>query len=186
MTFGEKMTAICNKIRSLLGLSSSMGLDAMASNLGMVVEAVSNTYSAIGSKGGTIPEAKTATNLPAAVDSIVLGNDGVIVQKKSGTLTTDFQGAAAVECGFKPDAVFLFSASANFPGVPHSCVVFTDKSVTSGGTFLVGSNTNYVFTYCILTQNESGFVADCTQYDTSYQASKDGNRTAEYIAIKYT
>lgn len=40
MSVSTKMTAIADKIRSLLGLTGTMGLDAMASNLGEVEDEV--------------------------------------------------------------------------------------------------------------------------------------------------
>lgn len=186
MSVGEKMTAICNKIRSLLGLSALMGLDAMATHLDTAMTAVANAYAAVGAKGGTIPEAQTATNLPAAVDSIVLGNDGVIVQRKTGTLTTNFQGSATVTCGFKPDAVFLIANSANYPGSVHSGVAFSEKNVTSKNTLVCGSSNAYPFANYTLNQSATGFSLSGKRYDTSFQESADSNRTIEYVAIKYS
>jgi hypothetical protein len=46
MSINSKMTAIASKIRSLLGISSTMGLDSMAQNLGAVQDEV-DTQSAM-------------------------------------------------------------------------------------------------------------------------------------------
>ena len=63
MSVSSKMTAIANKIRTLLGISGTMGLDAMATNLGTVQDEVDGQSELIsqiatvlsGKAGGSVP-----------------------------------------------------------------------------------------------------------------------------------
>ena len=70
MSVNTKMTAIADKIRTLLGVSGKMGLDAMDANLDTACTEVSNAYAAITEKGGTVPEALNIVNLSAAINSL--------------------------------------------------------------------------------------------------------------------
>lgn len=70
MSVNTKMTAIADKVRTLLGVSGKMGLDAMAANLQTACTEVSNAYTAISEKGGTLPGSLNIVNLPTAIDSI--------------------------------------------------------------------------------------------------------------------
>lgn len=75
MSFNSKMTAIADKIRSILGISGTMGLDAMATNLGTVQNSVDSQADIIvqietalegksaGSSGGSGATIKTATTV---------------------------------------------------------------------------------------------------------------------------
>jgi len=51
MSVNSKMTAIADKIRSLLGLTGTMGLDAMANNLGTANTHVADALAALTEKG---------------------------------------------------------------------------------------------------------------------------------------
>lgn len=73
MSVNSAMTAIADEIRSILGISGSMGLDAMGTNLGTVRNDLSNAFAAVGNKGGTVPASKVSGNLASAIASIVTG-----------------------------------------------------------------------------------------------------------------
>lgn len=73
MSVNSAMTAIADEIRSILGISGSMGLDAMETNLGTVRNDLSNAFAAVGNKGGTVPASKVSGNLAGAIASIVTG-----------------------------------------------------------------------------------------------------------------
>ena len=95
MSVNSKMTAIADKIRALLGLSGTMGLDAMTDNLTTEQTNIMNAFTAIGNKGGTVPSSKVSGNLASAINSIP---SGVTVQRKSSNFMTDNSGAATVNC----------------------------------------------------------------------------------------
>lgn len=86
MSVKEKMTAIADKIRALLGISGTMGLDAMAANLGTEQTNVSAAFTAIGNKGGTVPSSKVSGNLASAIRTIPTSSGGStspVLQSKS-------------------------------------------------------------------------------------------------------
>ena len=59
MSVSSKMTAIANKVRAILGISGTMGLDAMATNLNEVETEV-NTQSSLLSQAITLLDGKVA------------------------------------------------------------------------------------------------------------------------------
>ena len=73
MSVNSAMTAIADEIRSILGISGSMGLDAMGTNLGTVRNDLTSAFAAVGNKGGTVPASKVSGNLAGAIASIVTG-----------------------------------------------------------------------------------------------------------------
>ena len=127
----------------------------------------------------------------APVEDILpaLGASGVAVQRKTGSFTTDSNGAATVDCGFKPDAVFLV-ATTTYGGNPttiYAAVPFYEIGATTASTYVCGPNSSYAFAHYALTQNSSGFsVTHAKRYDTSFDESNDSYRTINYFAIKYS
>ena len=94
MSVNEKMTAIADKTRELVGLTGTMGLDAMAANLGTAV-------SACDSQADLIAQIKTALEDKAAGGgSSSGGNSGAtinVVQAKpsSNSTSLSFTGLTA-------------------------------------------------------------------------------------------
>lgn len=93
MSVNSKMTAIADKVRSLLGLTGTMGLDAMSANLDAAVsqsaaqaELIGQIKTALegkaGGSGGTV--LPTLTNPGSASDLVegkqLIGSDGSIVE----------------------------------------------------------------------------------------------------------
>lgn len=184
MSVNSKMTAIADKIRSLLGISGTMGLDAMATNLGTEQTNITNAFTAVGNKGGTVPSSKISGNLASAINSIP---KGVTVQRKSGTFTTNSSGAATVNCGFKPDAVFFTGTNPmSNNSAFHAGVAFTEVGVNSMETIFVPPSTSYLFASFVTTQATSGFTVKGFRVSTSLQTSTDSNHTVNYIAVKYS
>ena len=184
MSVNSKMTSIADKIRSLLGITGTMGLDAMATNLGTEQTNVANAFTAVGNKGGTVPSSKVSGNLASAIASIP---EGVTVQIKTGTVTGVSGSAKTVSCGFKPDAVFFTGTDpqANNRAI-HSGVAFTEKNVTSMSTFYTTSSTSYILSILTVGQVSNGFTVSGIRISTSGQQSNESNRSIPYIAIKYT
>lgn len=182
MSFGDKMTAIADKIRILLGITGTMGLDAMATNLGMEQTNVTNAFTAIGNKGGTVPSSKVSGNLVSAIDSIPLG---VTVQKKSGTFTTNYSGTATVNCGFKPDLVAINGGSDSYSSY-FIAVPFTEGNTTKGTLTIIPPNSNYVFTMVLVTQTSTGFSVAAINTDSNWSSSNCTYRNLSYVAMKYT
>ena len=179
----EKMTAIADKIRALLGLSGTMGLDAMATNLETEHTNIANAFAAVGNKGGTVPASKVSSNLADAINSI---SSGVTVQVKTGTVTGVSGSAKTVNLGFKPDAVFFTATVPGYNTKVHAGVAFTAGNVTSMDTYICGSSSSYLFSTLTVAQTSSGFTVKGVRINTSLQSSNESNRSLSYIAIKYT
>lgn len=73
MSVNTKMTAIADKIRALLGLTGTMGLDAMATNLGTEQANVTAALTAIADKGVTVPDGSTSGALAGLIAAIQTG-----------------------------------------------------------------------------------------------------------------
>ena len=184
MSVNSKMTAIADKIRSLLGITGAMGLDAMATNLETEQTNVASAFSAVGDKGGTVPSSKVSGNLASAIESIPVGSTE---QVKTGTVTGVSGSATTVNCGFKPDAVFFTGTNPLYNNYKvHAGVSFTEANVTSMQTIFAPPSTSYVFTVLTVGQTSSGFNVSGSRINNSFQASNESNRTLNYIAIKYT
>ena len=118
--------------------------------------------------------------------NMVFGGGGAEVQQKSGTFRTSSSGTATVNCGFKPDAVFITGTVSGYTGKYHGCAAFSADSVTSAVSYFQSSSTSYIFSYVTFTQTSTGFTAAAKRLNTSFAESNDTNRTFNYIAIKYT
>lgn len=72
MSVNSKMTAIADKIRSLLGLSDEMGLDDMAENLGTALANVEDCCEALTAKGVDVGSAPLP-DIPGLIAQIPAG-----------------------------------------------------------------------------------------------------------------
>ena len=183
MTVNSKMTAIADKIRSLLGITGKMGLDAMATNLEMEQTNVSNAFTVIGNKGGTVPSSKVSGNIASAIDSIPTG---VTVQTKSGTFTTNSYGTATANCGFKPDFVAIDGGT--YQGTRmYNGTAFTAGNVSKSTFMIMPANTNtHIQTSLVLSQTSTGFSVTAKNLASDWSATNCSNRTLSYVAVKYT
>ena len=183
MSVKSKMTAIADKIRALLGISGTMGLDAMAANLATEQTNVTNAFTAVGGKGGTVPTSKVSGNLVTAINSIP---SGVTVQKKTGTFTTSTSGAATVNCGFKPDVVAFDTGDGSyarvFPAVDFNAAGLSSISICHNSS----DYNNYVVGVSVVNQTSTGFSITMRNLSYSMATSYISRKTYNYVAIKYT
>lgn len=187
MSINTAMTSIADKIRSLLGLSGAMGLDAMASNLAVEQANIADAFAAVSSKGGTVPDSQVSGNLASAIGSIPLG---VTVQRAIGTFTTDSNGDATVNCGFQPDVVTIPVGLQAVDGVYYELMASIDfssattdeekKELCSWATDDTGL---LVF---VIKRKQIGFEISCATYDWSWKNSAIKNRSFDFVAIKFT
>lgn len=113
------------------------------------------------------------------------------VQRKSGSFTTDKNGAATVNCGFQPDIVYIKGPDYEEDGnhFPMSASVAFEIETRAGYPNIqmlnpdAGSKMLYDLTF---ERTAAGFAADFWSYngDWHYEAVK--NTTFEYTAVKYT
>lgn len=145
---------------------------------------LSSIANAIRKKGGTSASMSFPNGFSSAINAI---STGVTVQRKSGTFTTNRSGEATVNCGFKPDAVFFTGTIQNNNNSPcHAGVAFTDVGVNRMETFFIPPSASYLFSSFVTTQSTSGFTVTAVRVSPSIQVDNDGNRTVNYIAVKYS
>ena len=130
MSVNSKMTAIADKIRALLGISGTMGLDAMAANLDTEQTNVSAAFTAIGSKGGTVPTAKVSGNLASAIGTIPEGSAAApVLQQKTATPSKSEQTV-------RPDSGYDGLSQVSISAIPDDYIIPSGtKSVTQNGTY---------------------------------------------------
>lgn len=80
MSVASKMTAMANSIRALLGLTGTMGLDAMVTHISTEKTNVDNALSAIAGKGVEVPSGANSGNLAALIASITGGGDSALAE----------------------------------------------------------------------------------------------------------
>lgn len=188
MSVNSKMTAIADKIRALLGVSGTMGLDAMSTNLATIQSDVAAAFTAVGGKGGTVPSSKVSGNLASAINSIVIntGPQGVQIQKATGTIRTNNSGNATATVNFQPDIV-AFSGGTDPSGTTiYPGAMFNEANRTPLSLIIAAPNSNYFLTLLTVTRNSAGFSVSAQKMDYSHAVSADTSRSLSYVAIKYT
>ena len=182
MSVQTAMTAIADKIRSILGISGTMGLNAMATNLGTVHTDIDGAYTAVGNQGGTVPDSKFSGGLASAISSIPLG---VTVQRKTGTFTTS-GSEFVVDVGFRPDLVMLHAGEMADDGTKlHTAAAFYEDTREGWGgvqTQLVSANGFYMF---YIRPTGSGFAGNSWHVDNNW-AWNEYSTPISYAAVKYT
>lgn len=175
----DKMTAIADKIRSLLGVTGKMGLDAMASNLETEQTNIAAAFASVESKGGAVPESKVSGNLANAILGIP---EGAEIKKKTGSFSTR-SGSATVDCGFAPD-LFYFTTNGKEDGyLITGCLAFEASNQTKLNTTTWDSDDNTIDVFG--TKNTSGVSIKAVTYDDSWNEHSYSS-SFSYVAVKYT
>lgn len=186
MSINTAMTSIADRIRGLLGLTGTMGLDAIASNLAVEQVNISDAFAAVSSNGGTVPDSQVSGNLAAAIGTIPTG---ATVQRESGTFTTDTGGNSIVECGFQPDLVYLQFGADKDGFIFSAAVAFAEE--TRSGTNNVCSwgdalGDNIAFVDINMWQSEQGFSVNIDFIAFDWGRIDADNAQISYTAVKYT
>ena len=185
MSVQTAMTAIADKIRAILGVSGAMGLDAMAANLGTVQTDIDGAYTAVGSKGGTVPSSRVSGGLASAISSIPLG---VNVQRKAGSFTTNASGNATVNCGFQPDIVYIRGITSTIGDETFDysmAIAFAEDGRSHCNTCMWYGEAGNILDV-MWTRSETGFSVSVSQYDADFHESVSSKTTHIYVALKYT
>ena len=193
MSIHTAMTAIADKIRGLLGLAGTMGLDAIASNLAVEQANIADAFAAVSSKGGTVPDSQVSGNLAAAIETIPAG---ATVQTATGSFVGigTYGEIATINCGFSPDVVFIHLPDAytedGHPYVNDMCA--NTAAVEVGGDICcvapIGElyDDTYLFAFGYIRKTETGFIPS-----SFFEMAMTGDywyttKTYGYTAIKYT
>lgn len=157
---------------------------SIQSEIDRLKQVVSDAFTAIGNKGGTVPTSQVSGNLASAIASIPAG---VTVQTKSGTFTTSTRGVFSVTCGFAPDVVFIDKGEIEdgcryvsaFPFALYT--MGTDISVPFWST----SNNYECFDFYVKNKS-TGFSGEVCTWDISFDEGTANRVSFNYVAIKYT
>lgn len=190
---GDDLISIADKIRNLTGIDETMNLDAMVSSLETEYVNVSNAFTAIENKGGTIPSSKISADLETAVNSIP---DYVPVQRAEGSVTinNDENKNTYVDCGFKPDIVLikdLIYTSANNVVTGYQLTAFIAERL-QGINYMsdgyTGTETDgWVHYYVEIYPTDNGFrLYNLYYYDQNNTYYAGAGQVLNYVAIKYT
>lgn len=120
MSVDSKMKAIADQIRTLIGSTGTMGLDAMATNLTAANSAVASAKTAIANKNVSVPSGADVTDLAALIESISAGSSLLM----SGTATVSTSGISTLNLGS------AFPITGNF----LLCLWLSTGSSSNGGT----------------------------------------------------
>ena len=156
---------------------------SIQSEINRLKQAVSDAFTAIGNKGGTVPTSKVSGNLASAINSIPAGVD---VKITSGTFTPS-SGIATVSCGFQPDLVYI-TQGYNYSHDSKTWTVsaaFAFNQVSSGEVYTTCWNEDDNITDFFANRTTNGFSIEAVVYDDSWDPSAyDGD--FDYIAVKFT
>lgn len=94
MSVNSKMSAIADKIRALLGITGTMGLDAMATNLTTVQSYINSALAAIADRGVSVPTGATIKNLPELIAAIVTAKYTNMLKQAVDSSKNPYNGGA--------------------------------------------------------------------------------------------
>lgn len=139
----------------------------------------------IRSKAGKTGELKFPDEFKSVVEGIVLSS-GVTVQRKNGSFTTGTNGSATVNCGFKPDIVYIKGEQTSHHGASVSnsnAMCFAEDTRSNRCTTMFGASTITEFTW---NTTSNGFTVSLYATDLDFDSQSVSNKTFNYVAIKYT
>ena len=116
------------------------------------------------------------------------GGGGVNVQRVEGNVTTDGNGEATVNCGFKPDYVVIINPRVPYSGYVRSATAHFAYNPEGLGAFalLTPELSDDVFANSFdLAQTDNGFRILAENISYSFEYSIASNATFNYYAVKY-
>lgn len=145
---------------------------------------IADAYTVIRNRGGQVPAEAVSGNLASAIGTIP---QGVTVQKKTGSFTTNSSGSATVSCGFQPDVVVITKNEKNTNGARYvAAIPFSDYVGESIGIPLISSSSS-VFIYSFSpTRSATGFSVTVVKTNYSFSTTNATNTNFSYIAYKFT
>ena len=168
-TINDKMTAIADQIRKLIGVTGTMGLDAMATNVTTANTAVTSAKTAITNKGVTVPSSADVTDLATYIAKIVTGSTGYKMASGSKTLSSSVESISITHnLGVTPKLVvfFPFSVVASAGTSANVTLVVYNGVGSSNGIIYGGSSKNFTTTDKITVTTTTATI---DAYSSSYK-----------------
>lgn len=119
----------------------------------------------------------------------VTGNlqTGVNVQTKSGSFTTDSNGAASVSLGFKPDVVFITQNQSEDGYRYDAAVDFAAMNADFTSLALWTTDTPYYVWSVNVSRSTNGFsILGIYGFQADWGGAYANKKTFQYTAVKYT
>lgn len=121
--------------------------------------------------------------IDAMIDAVNSISASGAIQRKSGSFTTDSNGAANVDCGFKPDVVVIYAPEKNEDGYEYNTACCIE--LFGGGIEVMELYKKLL--YFGIWETENGFTFfEAQTYDFSWNWAQYSGKTMRYEAIKYT
>lgn len=137
---------------------------------------------------GTVRITKNGTHNVKEAESVNVNVPiGVVVQRKSGTFTTDSSGKATVNCGFQPDIVYIQGETSTESGETYGysmAMNFAEETRNGKKDTIMWNSTG--ITDMIWTLSQTGFSVEVGIYDWALDAVAANRKTYSYVATKYT
>lgn len=155
---------------------------SIQSEINRLKQVISDAFTVIGNKGGTVPSSKVSGNLASAINSIPAG---VTVQKRTGTFTTNSSGQATINCGFTPDLVVVYGSTHN-NGEWNFTFAFSEKATSYEDLVCQIQNTTGTL-IGIASKATNGFSLQVNGFGWDWSGTTAGNnKQFSYTTVKYT
>lgn len=174
MSVNSKMTAIADKIRALLGITGTMGMDAMASNLNSAVTEVD-------SQAALIQQIRTSLNGKVAGGGGGGGSSGITIGVKtetvsSNSLSISFSGlpdnpkmfSIIPTTAFKVDKNAVAVLNIVYDGSAIYGMYCTNQNTVYSDTYYSKAYSNGTLTVTSSASNAGGYFRGTTSYMLVY------------------
>lgn len=110
---------------------------------------------------------------------------GVEVQIASGSFTTDTNGEATINCGFKPDLAVMLVPEVNEDG-DHYHPTFAFSVLNEEYVVQCSEAAEYIM-YLLAVRTETGFYVGANRFSFDWEEiGPPSKKTFQYVAVKYT
>lgn len=140
---------------------------SIQSEINRLKQAVSDAFTAIGNKGGTVPTSKVIGNLVSAINSIPDGGDGVISAVATGTYTpaSDISSGVEIAHGLSVTPHFcIWIAENDFSDITGVSAAVVGAMVAKPMLYSVSSGITYPYQYFLRGYTASGVSSGTTSY----------------------
>lgn len=133
---------------------------------------------------------KTGENKLLGLDAMAAAiagiQTGAVIQRTSGSFSTDKQGKATVSCGFQPDGI-IGAVSVYDERTYYFCFLFTEIPASEYPASIDAEDENGIINICA-NATELGFDVNVRAFDWSWNTDDmaSQNRRFDYTAIKFT
>lgn len=110
-------------------------------------------------------------------------SSGAAVQRHIDSFTTDSSGNAVIECGFRPDALYITRSEFFEGNLQSACIAFTEAGRDTLESCIMNDE---MVVRCSATRTETGVQLAMSYYSSGWNAFESTDGTLNYIAIKYT